>query len=312
MRRLFFAVMTLVVAFNTQAELPVKTAAVGDSITMGFGADCTKNRFFWDQLCLLGGDQPEHSWFDGHASNVNSVHDKYKVLDATISANKSAAASGSEMGGGSNNFATQAANIVAQVPVPDHVEVLLGGNDICNRDCTDPANCTDPLFTDGQWHLSVQAGLDTLMANMPLGGTVFLGSVPRVQDLRPAGLAKEASSSSIDCQNIWSTHDICNIATSGAVMAGESVDVRRAAISVAQQRYNEILAEEAVAYNSNSNGKNPNGLEVVADYQGESVPSAGTFAFGKDDIDGGDCFHPSILGQNQVANTLWGNNPDKL
>jgi lysophospholipase L1-like esterase len=312
MRRLFLAVLTLTFVFQVQAELPIKTSAAGDSITMGFGADCTRNTSFWDLFCLLGGDQPEHSWFDGWSSNVNSVHDKYKVLDGTIAANKSAAESGSEMGGGSNNFAVQAANIAAQNPVPDHVEVLLGGNDICNRDCTNPANCTNPLFTDAQWRASVQAGLNTLMTSMPVGGTVFLGSVPRIQDLRPAGLAKEATSSRINCQNIWSDHDICNIATSGALMSGEAVDDRRAVIAATQKRYNTILAEEATAYNSNSNGKNPNGLEVVADYQGEAVVSAGTLAFGADDIDGGDCFHPSILGQNKVANTLWDNNPDKL
>jgi len=311
MRHLLLAFLTLVLVAQAQAELPNKATAAGDSITMGFAADCTKNRYFWDLFCLLGGDQPEHSWFDGWSGNVDSVHDKYKVLDSTISANKSAAKSGSEMGGGDNNFATQAAKIVAQNPVPDHVEVLLGGNDICNRDCVDGADCNNPLYSDSQWRSSVQAGLNTLMQSMPTGGTVFLGSVPRVQDLRPAGLAKQASSSRIRCDNVWSSYDICSIATVNNTMGGDNVDTRRAAIALRQQRYNEILAEEALAYNSNTNGQNPNGLEVIADYQGEGTPSAGTISFGKDEIDGGDCFHPSVLGQNTVANALWANNQDK-
>ena len=104
----------LTIASTGANALPTKATAAGDSITMGFAADCRYNRYFWDLFCLLGGDQPEHSWFDGWSSNVNSVHDKYKQINSGIAANKNAAASGSEMRGGSNNFATQAANIVAQ------------------------------------------------------------------------------------------------------------------------------------------------------------------------------------------------------
>ena len=285
--------------------LPAKATAAGDSITMGFAADCRYNRYFWDLFCLLGGDQPEHSWFDGWDSSVNSVHDKYKAINSGIAANKSAAASGSEMRGGSNNFATQAANIVAQSTTPDHVEVVLGGNDICNRDCTDPANCANPLYTEAQWRSSVQAGLNTLVGGLPTGSTVYLGGVPRVQDLRAAGLAKQATSSRIRCENVWSSYDVCTIATSGSTLNGESSAQRLAAIEVAQQRYNEILAEEAASYNGT------NGVEVVASYQGEQAATVGTFSFGKDDIDGGDCFHPSLRGQNTAANLMWNHNPDK-
>jgi lysophospholipase L1-like esterase len=305
-------ILALAMTLSSSAyALPSKAAAAGDSITMGFAADCRYNRYFWDLFCLIGGDQPEHSWFDGWSSRVNSVHDKYKQIDSSISANKSAAASGSEMRGGSNNLATQAANIVAQTTTPDHVEVVLGGNDICNRDCTDGSNCSNPLYSESQWRSSVQSGLNTLVQGLPLGSTVYFAGVPRVQDLRAAGVAKQATSSRIRCENIWSTFNVCNVATSGGSMSGESSAQRLAAIEVAQQRYNEIIAEEANAYNTNSNSQNPRGIEVVTDYAGENVASTGTFAFTKDDIDGGDCFHPSLLGQNKVANLMWGANPDK-
>ncbi len=303
--------LSLILVSTQSQALPRKATAAGDSITMGFAADCRYNYWFWDLFCLIGGDQPEHSWFDGSSSKVNSVHDKYKQLNSTIAANKNAAASGSEMRGGNNNFATQAANIVAQTSTPDHVEVVLGGNDICNRDCTNPANCNNPLYSDSQWRSSVRAGLDTLVGGLPSGSTVYLGGVPRVQDLRAAGLAKQATTYRINCENVWSTFNICRVATNGGTMNGESSAVRLAAITSRQRRYNEILAEEASAYNSNSNGKNPRGIEVVANYRGEGVQSTGTFRFGKNDIDGGDCFHPSLQGQNTVANLMWNLNPDK-
>lgn len=305
------AAIALSLSVSSAHALPGKATAAGDSITMGFAADCRYNRWFWDLFCLLGGDQPEHSWFDGWDSSVNSVHDKYKQIDSGIVANKNAAASGSEMRGGSNNFATQAANIVAQSTTPDHVEVVLGGNDICNRDCTDPANCSNSLYTDSQWRSSVRAGLDTLVAGLPNGSTVYLGGVPRVQDLRAAGLAKQATSSRIRCENVWSSYDICSIATNGSSMNGETISQRLAAIEVRQQRYNEILAEEAAAYNGNTSGQNPRGIEVVASYQGQNAATVGTFSFGANDIDGGDCFHPSLQGQNTAANLMWNHNPDK-
>ena len=286
------------------------TAAAGDSITMAFGADCTANYWWWDLFCLLGGDQPEHSWFDGWSSNVNSVHDRYKALDSSIGATKAAAASGSEMRGGSNNFATQAADIVTQSPLPDHVEVLLGGNDICNRDCTDPANCNDPLFTEAEWRESVQAGLDTLMTGLAEGSTVQLNGMPRVQDLLAAGKAKQQTSSSINCDSLWSSYSVCRIVTNDGTLNGESSATRLAAVEAAQQSYNAILAEEAAAYNSNSNGKNPNGIEVVSEYVDENTPSGGTFSFGAQHINGGDCFHPNVSTQSKIADFSWGANND--
>lgn len=298
------AVVLSFIPLGQASAAPAKATAAGDSITMGFGADCTRNRYFWDLFCLLGGDQPEHSWFDGWDSSVSSVHDKYKALDPNIAANKDAAESGSEMRGGGNNFSAQADQILAQTTVPDHVEVVLGGNDICNRGCVDPANCGDPLYSESEWRSAVRAGLDKLVGGLPNGSTVLLGSVPRVQDLRAAGLEKQASSSGVDCENVWSSFSICRIATDGGTMNGEDFATRYAGINIAQRRYNEILAEEATGYNG------INGVEVVAEYNGEENLNAGTFQFSKDDIDGGDCFHPSIQGQNAVADLLWSGNPD--
>lgn len=291
--------------------LPMETGACGDSITQAFAADCTCNTNFFCLLCLLGGDQPEHSWFDGTDGDVLSVHDRYLALDGSIGADKSPAVDGAEMIGGSDNLSVQADRILALSPVPDHVEIELGGNDICNRDCVDPANCSDPLYSDAEWTAGVRAGLDKLVAGLPEGSTVYLLGVPRVQDLRAAGVAKQRGNSSIDCEAVWADYGICTIATQGADLNGESLSTRLSAIEARQQRYNEILRDEAAAYDSNSNGRNPRGIEVIADYVDESTASVGTFSFGENDIDGGDCFHPSLQGQNAAAELSWTNNSDR-
>lgn len=296
---------------STTIVLPGKIAAIGDSITQAFDADCTCNTNPFCLICLAGGDQPEHSWFDGTSGSVFSVHDRYLQLDAAITADKSAAADGSEMRGGSNDFSAQADAVLAQVPLPDHVEIELGGNDICNRDCTNPANCGDPLYSDAEWRAALQAGLDKLVAGLPLGATVYVAGVPRVQDLRQAGLDRQAVDSNVDCTGVWSTFGVCEIATSGSSLNGESIATRLAAIAARQRRYNEIILEEATAYDTNANGRNPRGIEVVTDYVDEATPSVGTFTFGAFDIDGGDCFHPSIAGQNAAASLVWAGNPDR-
>jgi hypothetical protein len=289
-------------------DLPANTAACGDSITQAFAADCTCNMDFFCLLCLLG-DQSQHSWFDGSDADVFSVYDRYLRFDGSIGSDKSAATSGARMVSGDDSFSIQAGRILAQVPLPDLVFVLLGGNDLCSRECVDPTHCSKPLYSEGNWREAVRAGLDKLVIGLPQGATVYLLGVPRVHDVRQAGLDKQSSTSSIDCEAVWASFDICSIVTQGTALNGETLDTRLATIAERQLRYNEVLREEAEAYTSNSNGRNPRGIEVVAEYTDEISPSVGTFSFRAEDVNGGDCFHPSLAGQNTIGQLAWMGNP---
>lgn len=293
------------------AEPPRKATALGDSITMAFATVCQRNRNFWDLFCLLRGDRPAYSWFDGSNRAVDSVLKRYREINSRIDGNKSAARSGSELLGGGNNFFTQASRVLTQSPVPDHVEIILGGNDICNRSCVDPRNCNDPLYSEAQWTEGVRAGLDVLVGGLPAGSTVYLGSVPRVQDLRSAGLEKESNNRGVRCDSIWRTFSICRIATAGGNFNGESEAFRREGIAARQKRYNEILREEARSYSENSEGQNPRGIEVIAEYRGENESGIGTTELSADLINGGDCFHPNVSGQNTFADLMWQRNTDR-
>ncbi len=288
-------------------------AAAGDSITRAFGADCTYNTSIFGLWCIAGNaDQPWHSWFDGWDSAVNSVHDRYKAIDASITANKDASQTGAEMVGKNDTerpFAEQAAMIVAQSPVPDHVEMIFGGNDICSRDCVDPANCNDPLYTGEEWRQAVRTGLNTLMSGLPANSSILMGSVPRVQDIRQAGVDKQDADEYVNCDSLWSSYDVCRIVTDPGVLNGETMATRHAGVAAAQQQYNAITRAEVEAYNTNSNGLNPNGIELVAEYVDENTPSGGTFAFGADEINGADCFHPNVATQSKIAELMWNGNP---
>jgi hypothetical protein len=286
--------------------LPDEIAASGDSITRGFAADCTCNTNFFCLLCLLGMDQPEHSWFDGTVAAVASVHSRYPGGTGS----NSEAVTGAEMvdGTADPNFEDQVDAILAQTPLPELVAVELGGNDICSRGCIEPANCSDPVYGDAEWTAALRAGLDRLVAELPLGATVYLLGVPRVQDLRAAGLVKQAAPN-IDCEGVWADYDICTIATQAADLNGEDLLLRAMGVADRQIRYNEILRDEALAYSSNQGGVNPRGIEVVADYVNETTPSVGSTSFGASHINGGDCFHPSVTGQRLLSDVVWDGNP---
>ncbi|GEM_PF-951671 len=294
---------------------PTRIVAAGDSITQGFAADCTCNAGIFGLLCLLcpaGGDQPEHSWFDG-GSLTSSFYDFYGGPASGITSSR-VSVSGAEMTSGADRFANQVDDILLLSPIPDLVVVELGGNDVCNRDCVDPGSCGNPLYDDATWTAAIEAGLDKLVGfghptSLPTDATVYLLGVPRVQDLYAAGVAKQTGTSSIDCDSFRDTFNVCEVATLDAVINGEELPTRLAAISTRVARYNEILRDLALAYTSNANGRNPNGIEVVADYVNETLPSTGTTAFGANEINGGDCFHPSLSGQGLLSSGAWFSNP---
>ena len=138
---------------------------------------------------------------------------------------------------------------------------------------------------------------------------MLLIGVPRVQDLYAAGVAKSAGSTRVDCQSFWSTYDVCQIATRDAVYDGEDLGTRLGKIGTRQARYNAILLEEAQRYNGFAAQTR---VEVVAETGGAFSPGStevGNYSFTKDEINGGDCFHPSLLGQNTVSAVVWGNDP---
>jgi lysophospholipase L1-like esterase len=285
---------------------PSRMAASGDSITQAFAADCTCNAGLLGLICLLcpaGGDQTEHSWFNGGSLGM-SLQDFYSGAGSSVSADR-LSESGSEMTG---DFSAQADAILALSPGPELVIVELGGNDICNR------NSTAELYTDAEWTAAVEAGLEKLVGydhptSLPAGATIYLLGVPRVQDLYAAGDAKQSGTSSIDCDDFWDTFNVCEIATLDTPIGGEDLPTRLAAIGIRQQRYNEILRDLAFAYSTNANGKNPLGIEVVTDYVNEQTPSVGTTSFGANEINGGDCFHPSLAGQALISQGAWNGNP---
>jgi hypothetical protein len=287
----------------------VRLHGAGDSIMRGYNATCTGNTSFADLLCYSNGDQPENSFFDGTSTAVKSLADYFIAAGATTAYSKAASKSGSEMIGGSNNFATQASAIIAALngsTNPVQVKVELGGNDICN------STSTDAMPSSDTWRTAVHNGLAVLTQQLPDKSSVVLVGVPRVQDLYAVGVAKSNGSSRVNCPSFWESFDVCEIATVNRVFGNETLSQRLPKIAARQAEYNKVLLEEAAAFNAFSS---QNGVEVVAETDGvysNKRPEVGNYSFTTSEINGGDCFHPSIAGQNKISTVVWGNDPYRV
>jgi lysophospholipase L1-like esterase len=290
--QLLCAVAGLLVTGVARAQLPTRHSNAGDSMSQGSGADG------WP------GDHPELSWVQGTSGSVYSVFMRYQQLVPSFT-QQPESISGAEMVGGGNNFAAQAARICAHVEQPQHVSVLLGSNDVCNRPRSSSSDAAANLYSLDTWVNALRAGLDQLAACLPPGATVHVLSFPRVDFLYSAGYAK-----GLWCPYVvWPTAGICRIVTA------EKSGARRAQIGARINAYNEATRAEVSLYEANANGRNPRGVHFVADWQGSvedghTNTSVGTYVFRAADINGTDCFHPSTLGQKKLACAAWASNPD--
>jgi lysophospholipase L1-like esterase len=271
---------------------PTKLSNVGDSISQGFGANG------WP------GDHPDLSFVRGTDSGVNSVFSRYQASDPAIG-QEPESVSGAEMVGGGDSFAAQASRICSQGVKPDHVTVMLGGNDVCNRDRSDTDDATANMYSIDTWLNGLRAGLDQLATCLPAGATVHVLSVPRVDFLYEAGHDKGFWCTDV----IWPVAGICRIVTA------EDDAGRRQQIGARVNEYNVATTAELAVYDGNQNGKNPNGLRFVGDWEGSieeggENTSVGAYAFGDGDINDVDCFHPNTSAQGKLACTAWSSNPD--
>lgn len=284
---LFSTALAAPASGQTWAE-PTKQANAGDSISQGFGA------------AGVPFDDTARSWVLGTDPAVASMYLRYAALIPGFQ-QEGESVSGAEMVGGEDNFPAQASRICAQSPLPSRVEVLLGGNDVCNRARSSTSDATANLYSVTTFTNALRAGLDQLAVCLPPRAVVEVLSVPRVDYLYDAGRAK-----SLWCSwGIWPLAGICRIVTA------ESSGTRRASLGRRIDAYNDALAAEVAAYAANVGGRNPRAIGFVTDWVGSSATghpntSVGTYVFTKDDINGVDCFHPNVRGQSRIACVAWG------
>ena len=263
-----------------------KLSGMGDSIMQGFDASVVGG---------FGADQPSFSFAQGTDTGVNSIYSRYLARGLPAGAKEFASKSGAEM---VNNALAQAQAICAMVAKPDRIVILLGGNDVCNR------TNVGALYPVATFRSALKAALDTLAApacGLRAGSWVHVLSMPRVDELRAAGLAKDAGNGSTQCRTLYNAANVCTIVTR------ETNQVVLDQIGQRIDDYNDGLALEVAAADAASGGLA--GVHFTTDWKGPMATNPGTsvgsYTFVAGDLSDIDCFHPSTAGQRRLACIAW-------
>lgn len=295
-------------------------ANLGDSISQGFDADDAKpldlNQVVSNHDAVFH-DNASLSWVQGSDARVGSVASHYKAKDDKLVVTP-ISRSGAELVGKSTslpNLEKQARAIATKNVTPDLVYVLLGGNDVCNRQPSKTSDATATLYSVEEWRAAAVKGLVALAEVLPAGATVRFVSMPRVdllyEALKDTTVPVKVSSplgpvdGTSTCADLWTVTasqgaGICKIVTT------ETNAARRKAIGERIDAYNTALAEEVRKMDTDPT-RNPKKISFQSDWHGSldagavKNSSVGTFVFQPSHVSKLDCFHPSIAGQHEIA-----------
>jgi lysophospholipase L1-like esterase len=306
------------------APLVRSLANLGDSISQAFDADDGAPL----DLAMLRSspdtvfhDNPQLSWVQGSDPRVGSVasYHRARFPGLVVTPLSRAGAELVAIHRSLPNLELQARELGERAVAPDLVYVLLGGNDVCNRERSKTSDPTATLYSADRWREAVLIGLSALTQVLPTGATVRFMSMPRVDQLYDAVAKVEVpilypnptpgegvAAGTTTCESLWAAADAAVEGGICPVVTREPSAARRAAIGARIDLYNDILAEEVRRFAADTT-HNPKRIAFQSDWRGPlgrgGAPntSGGTFVFEPKHISKRDCFHPSVEGQAAIA-----------
>jgi len=283
---------------NLDFSVPVIQFNVGDSIGEGEAADGT-----------IGEAHHETVWSTGYNSSdsVNSFNERFESIatDSYYENNASRdplfnhAVSGAKM----VDFATQAQGAVAvsaQTPpgTTAMIAVFLGNNDVC-------ATSLDAMTDPGLFEVHYRAGLDVLAANNATrNAQIHVSGIPAIYWLWNAKQSVFWCSvfvwPFVPCENLLDNPaDDCESSSSREdpdnIYPGDGTNCRRRKElhEIIRDTYNPILRDVLDEYRTTDQLPNARYTDIY------------DVRFDSDDVNGGDCFHPSTAGHALLAETEW-------
>ena len=280
------------------APVPLNQFNVGDSIGEGEAADGT-----------IGSSNHQTVWSTGYASgdSVNSLNERFEALDgaayAENNSTRDAAINQAVSGDTMADFASQASAVAAQMSsIPPGtagmVTVLLGNNDVC-ADSMD--QMTDPAVFEQEY----RAGLDVL-AQAPYSDSVNvqISGIPAIYWLwnakRSDFWCRAFVWPFVPCQNLLANAgDDCASDASREdpdkvyVGDGPNCQRRKAFHARIRDEYNPRLRNVLDEYHANGELLNAEYVDIF------------DVRFGSQQVNGGDCFHPSEAGHSLLAEKEW-------
>lgn len=311
--------MVVLFVFSVKAQLSIQAIdAAGDSITKGFNAASS--------FPCSNGDQEQYNWLtsDTHGANFcgsgnENVFSFIERLECDfntniLTKNPNSAMSGARM---LSDFVNQSNNIKTYLNAQSGQKlaaVFLGHNDNCSGNLTKTnASCAnndlDPnnyckTKTDS-FEREFRKGLDILM-------TTPNTRIGVIAPVRVSQLCNFGSKSNCQvggtCQFLWGVASICQTLTRdcSATRITDTFTTMRA--------YREILKRVSAEYAAIPNGGTSPVVIIGGEMVGGAVKAAGTdfvysdapwfYKFNADQLSCCDCFHPSGVGQNELAKLL--------
>ncbi|KXK58116.1 GDSL family lipase [Micromonospora rosaria] len=237
---------------------PASIAAIGDSITTGFGS------------CVVLAACERNSWSTGDGVRVDSLYRRLLDQDPAI---RGRATNHAESGARASALAGQAEAAVRAKA--DYVTVLIGGNDACRR-------TVDEMTPVSTYRKQVDRALRTLREGRPKA-RVLVVSIPNLNRLWEIGHTDNRA------VRAWRT-GICPALLANPTSTEPADVARRAAFGKRIDAYNDQLAAACRAYGSRCR------------YDGGAVHRV---RFTLDQVNRLDWFHPSVAGQNRLAEVVW-------
>jgi lysophospholipase L1-like esterase len=197
-------------------DLPSSMAALGDSLTAGFGS------------CLALTSCPRNSWSTGDGLTVNS---HYKRILAGNPAMKGNAHNFAEAGALVADLAAQATRAVAAKPA--YVTILIGANDACRSRIGD-------MTGTSEFQAELTAALDTLKAGLPQA-RVLVVSIPDIYHLWQIGHTSKAATS------VWSL-GVCQSLLANPTSTAPADVTRRQQFQERVDAYDDLLASACQRY----------------------------------------------------------------
>jgi lysophospholipase L1-like esterase len=219
----------------------------------------------FDSSCC--GDQPQHSWATGDSSTdtVTSHYERILAANPAIAGNNH---NDAVSGARMSDAPGQASEAVAQGA--EYVVILMGGNDLCTDSAATMTSVAD-------FQAQYQATLETLQG-LPAGAHIFVSSIPNVHQLW------DLFKTNWRAQLVWSAAQICQ-----SMLDPNNSEADRQLVVQREVAFNKILRSGCRLYaNCRFDGN--------ATYRYRFTSAAVSHI---------DYFHPSLLGQANLAETTW-------
>ena len=188
---------------------PASMAALGDSITQGFG------------VCG-DGNCPQHSWSTGTASALDSHAQRLAQVGGRAVTGHNVAVSGATVSG----LNDQARSAVSKDV--DYITVLIGANDAC-------APTEDAMTPVPEYAAAYERAMTTLVEGLPRT-TILAVSIPDLHQLWLIGKDRP------EVRETWDRHSICQSMLAEPASTSRSAEDRRTRVRDRVIAYNRVMA----------------------------------------------------------------------